>query len=243
VCSSDLGPRELRQVAVAARQLLAAIKARDAELAEAHRRELEQLNRMAAELAHEIGNPLNAIALTVERVATVEDPGRRRSAVDRVRAQLRELEAIVVRLRDLTRPLAPALEPVDVAELVRALSGAAAVELDLDVPERTIRTDPGLLTQVLRNLVLNAAQAGATRVAVRAEPVAGVLRLEIRDDGPGIPDDQVARIFEWFHSTRASGTGIGLPVSRRIAEALGGTLELVAARPATFHLTLPLEPG
>lgn len=236
-----LGPRELRQVAVAARQLLAAIRARDTELAEAHQREVAQLHRMAAEIAHEVGNPLNAMSLTIARVGTVEDPARRGAAVERLRGQLAELETIVVRLRDLTRPLTPTIAPVRLPELVDSLVDGLSLRVDRAVPDLTLRTDAGLVVQILRNLLANAAQAGAGAAWVRVERLGSEVRIAVGDDGPGIPDAEVARIFDWFHTTRATGTGIGLPISRRIAEALGGHLDLVSARPVTFHLTLPAE--
>lgn len=232
----DHGFREVRQVAAAARELLAAIVARDAELREAHRREVEQLNRMAAGLAHEVGNPLNAIALSVERLAVVDDSARRAAVVARVRGQLGELEGIVDRLRDLTRPLRPQLDDVELGGIVDALDTELAVTREGDA---RLRTDPVLVAQILRNLLLNAAQAGArrARVVIGTDPVT----IDVTDDGPGIGPEDLEQIFEWFHTSRATGSGLGLPVSRRIAEALGGTLELRGGRPASFRLVLPAE--
>lgn len=231
----DYGFREVRQVASAARGLLGAIVTRDEELRESHRREVEQLTRMAAGLAHEVGNPLNAIALSVERLAVLEDPVRKGAVVTRIRGQLAELEGIVDRLRDLTRPLAPQIEVVDLGELIDAVDALTVLRSG----RARIVTDPVLLSQILRNLLLNAAQAGARQAQVTVEVVGPSVRIDICDDGPGLPDEQVAQIFDWFHTTRASGSGIGLPVCRRIAEALGGSIELLHARPACFRLTLP----
>jgi len=233
---SELGLRELRQVSAAARGLLTAILARDAELRDAHRRELDQLTRMAAGLAHEVGNPLNAIALSVERLATLEDPARRAVIVERVRAQLGELEAIVERLRDITRPLQPEPRAVSLGALVDGLEAPLRVRREGDA---TLRTDPVLVAQILRNLLLNAAAAGAGGVQVRIQP--DPVRITVEDDGPGLDPADAERIFQWFHTTRATGSGLGLPVSRRIAEALGGTLELLSPRPAIFRLELPSE--
>lgn len=233
---SELGLRELRQVSAAARGLLTAILARDAELRDAHRRELDQLTRMAAGLAHEVGNPLNAISLSVERLATLESPARRAAVVERVRAQLGELEAIVERLRDITRPLQPEPREVALGALVDGVEAPLRVAREGDA---SLRTDPVLVAQILRNLLLNAAAAGArtARVRISRDPV----RITVEDDGPGLDPADSERIFQWFHTTRATGSGLGLPVSRRIAEALGGTLELVEARPAVFRLELPPE--
>ncbi len=235
----DYGFREVRQVATAARGLLGAIRTRDAELQEAHRREVEQLTRMAAGLAHEVGNPLNAIALSVERLAVLEDPVRRGVVVTRIRGQLAELEGIVDRLRDLTRPLAPQLEPVDLGVIIDGVE----VLTTLRSGRANVVTDPVLVGQVLRNLLLNASQAGARQAQVTVEPHGAVVRIDICDDGPGLSDEQVPQVFDWFHTTRATGSGLGLPVCRRIAEALGGSIELISARPACFRLTLPATPS
>lgn len=230
----DYGFREVRQVSAAARGLLAAIVARDAELTAAHRHELEQLTRMAAGLAHEVGNPLNAISLSVERLAILDDAARRAAVVARVRDQLGELEGIVNRLRDLTQPLRPQVEPVDLGRLVDGVGAPVPVRREGSV---IVQTDPILVAQIVRNLLLNAGQAGAreVHVVIGADPPV----IDVTDDGPGLDPSDVERIFDWFHTSRAAGSGLGLPVSRRIAEALGGTLELVTARPASFRLHLP----
>ncbi|RME27623.1 MAG: sensor histidine kinase [Deltaproteobacteria bacterium] len=234
--------REVRQVAAAARQLLAAIQERDAELQENHRREVERLNRMAAEIAHEVGNPLNAVSLSVERLATMDDVQRRARVVARLREQLAELSTIVDRLRDLTRPLSPDRAMVDLAELV-AVVGEEVPGLTVQMEGLDglrIVTDRAMVAEIIRNLALNAAQAGARRLDVEVASLQpGLLVLSLRDDGPGIPEDQAEQVFSWFHTTRATGSGLGLPHARRVAQALGGRLELVELRPATFLLSLP----
>ena len=65
------------------------------------------------------------------------------------------------------------------------------------------------------------------------------MEMEARDDGPGVADADVDRIFQWFQTTRPDGQGIGLPSSRRMAEAMGGSLDMVRAKPATFRLSVP----
>ncbi len=232
----DYGFREVRQVSGAARELLAAIVARDAELTAVHRHEVEQLTRMAAGLAHEVGNPLNAISLSVERLAVLEDASRRATVVTRVREQLAELEGIVNRLRDLTQPLRPRVEHVDLGLLVDGIAAPVSVVREGNA---VLSTDPVLVGQIVRNLLLNAGQAGARQVhvTIAANPPC----VDVTDDGPGLEAEDTERIFDWFHTSRAAGSGLGLPVSRRIAEALGGTLELLSPRPACFRLLLPKE--
>lgn len=234
------GFREVRQVSAAARELLSAIRNRDQALHSAHHREITQLTRMAAEIAHEVGNPLNAISLSIERLRHVDDRERRIKVLDRIQGQLTEMEAIVEGLRDVTRPLHPNPQRIALSDAI----DAATVE-GLSVrctSQDTVLSDRGMLIQILRNLMMNAHQAGAKRVDIHVKTTHDQLELQITDDGPGLTETQSAQIFDWFHTTRAQGSGLGLPVSRRIAEALGGELQLIAHHPATFQLSLPREP-
>lgn len=225
------GPMEVHDVALAARGLLHAIRERDVQVRQAHDHELEQLTRLAAGVAHEIRNPLNAMALSVGRLPRLDDPEARGRVATRLSGQLQELEAIVARLVDLTRPLEPSLADVDLTVLVERVGADVEAEVVVE-GAATAHTDANLVAEVLRNLLLNAQQAGAGRVVVRVSDTV----LEVEDDGPGIDDPE--GLFAWFHTTRAQGSGLGLPVSRRIAEALGGSLTLAQQRPTTFRLTL-----
>jgi signal transduction histidine kinase len=238
----DYGFSELRQVSRAARELLAAILTRDDELHAAHRREVEQLTRMAAEIAHEVGNPLNALTLTIETLAHLDDPAERRTVLARIRQQLAALERIVERLRNLTGPLRPEWAATSVDEILDGLEMAGLGIARRGTAGVALTTDRVMVAEVLRNLLQNAIQAGATHAMVEATANDEYLDLVVVDDGPGIPEREVADVFTWFHTTRAGGTGLGLPLSRRLAETLGGRLSLDSPRPATFRLRLPRTP-
>ncbi len=240
------GPREVQGAALAARGLLAAIRERDAEIAEAHEREVEQVRRIAAEIAHEVRNPLNALALSAQILEGARDDERRARLARRVGAQVEQLEAIVRRLVDVTRPLAPEPAEVDLVQLVfeAAEEARAATGLEIHVDDSvgaSVRSDRVMLAEVLRNLLLNAGQAGARIVVIVTTRTKLGAELTVEDDGPGIPAGQEERIFEWFVTTRAQGSGLGLPASRRVMEALGGALELACPRPARFLLRIPME--
>ena len=105
--------------------------------------------------------------------------------------------------------------------------------------------DPGRLRQVLSNLLVNAAQAGARNAWVQASLHDGQVRLVVRDDGPGVPPSIRSRLFEPFATGRAEGTGLGLALSRRIMERQGGALLLLDGhdRGAAFEVRLPLARG
>jgi signal transduction histidine kinase len=213
----------------------------------------EEQARMAAMVAHEVRNPLATIRGAAELIGARS--GARLAEVDS--AALRDIVDEVQRLNRLTEDFLdlsrePRLEPADVElgelarEAARGLGHAfAGVEVRIDMPALHVSADPGRLRQVLTNLLANAGQAGARKVHIVGRAVDGVARVEIRDDGPGIPGDLRRRLFEPFASGRRGGKGLGLAISRRMIERQGGALGLVDdGRPgATFELRLPLSPG
>ncbi len=234
------GPVEVRGVAMSVRALLGAIRERDAALAQAHSAQVVQVQTLAAAVAHEVRNPLHALSLTVEIMANAQDTDRRIKLTARAARNIKEIEDIVGRFLDLSRPVEPQFSRVNlravVTEAITDSPGPTAIRIEEGPPE-VAWTDPTLVRQVLWNLLRNAQQAGATTARIRIE--AGSILVE--DNGPGIDEDAVGRIFEWFHTTRASGTGLGLPQARRICRALGGDLELLRLHPATFRLLLRRE--
>jgi signal transduction histidine kinase len=107
-----------------------------------------------------------------------------------------------------------------------------------------VDTDEELLQSAMLNLVLNAIQAasGPEEVILRAHRQGDRIVMEICDQGPGIPEDQRDAVFDIFFTTKEGGTGLGLPISRRIIEGLGGTLDLVPKpQPGScFRASLPI---
>ncbi|NOY28009.1 MAG: HAMP domain-containing histidine kinase [Oligoflexia bacterium] len=238
-CVALHGPLEVQLVGSAARQLLDAVRDRDAQLRTAHEREIRQLSALAAAVAHEVRNPLNAIGLAFERLARTRPPSPSQ-VHDQVRCLLDEIDGIVERFMDLSRPADPVLQETDLSTVLRGLAvdaAAAGVELVPPAGEACLVTDPHLLRQALRNLLRNAAQAAATTVRVRIVGTAPLI-LDIEDNGKGIPDAEVGQLFDWFHTTRAQGSGLGLPSARRALRSLGGDLQLVNRRPAVFRATI-----
>jgi len=141
---------------------------------------------------------------------------------------------------DLARPPRPDVRVVPASRIWLMLSvdaEAAGVDVVHPAIARDIRTDPELVGQALRNLVRNAAEAGARTVHVRVARDAPLV-LEVSDDGPGIPPEQVGVLFDWFHTTRAKGTGLGLSSARRALRAIGGDLELVDATRSAFRVAV-----
>ncbi|MEZ4238545.1 MAG: HAMP domain-containing sensor histidine kinase [Myxococcota bacterium] len=223
------GPREVRTAAVTARTLLDA-------LAAAHEERVREIEALAAAVAHEVRNPLNALAMALERLGLAPE-SRRAVLLARTQARVVEIDGIVQRFLDVSAPIHAVLEDLDLAAV------AADVAPELDGLRVTVtgagraHADPGLVRQILRNLLRNAHEAGATAVAITVAPAA----LAVQDDGPGVDPALVDRLFDWFASGRAAGTGLGLAASLRAARAQGGDLTLASPKPARFLLSLREE--
>ena len=197
--------------------------------------QLALLGRLAAGVAHEVGNPLMGILgyLGIIR-QRVDEPSR--DLVDRMEVEVQRINRIVASLLDLGRPPTAKLSTVDLCRTVKDAAALVAhgphfagVTLHWKVPESTwVRTDPGTLSQIIINLLLNAAQAMSAKgeIILTAEAAADGVRLHVDDTGPGLSEEVRARLFAPFFTTKppGSGTGLGLAVSRQLAEAAGGRL-------------------
>ncbi|HEX2209415.1 MAG TPA: HAMP domain-containing sensor histidine kinase [Longimicrobium sp.] len=227
-------------------------------------------NRFYASMSHELRTPINAVmGYNDLLLAEVWGPlnEQQELAVERSQRAARHLRELVNDVLDISRletgrPEVQA-EEVDAAELVtelfdslRPLAAGTRTELRLiphaDVP--VIRTDPRRLRQILMNLVSNAIKFGAgSPVWVHLSPEkSGGLVIEVTDGGPGIAEEDQSRIWDEFVqlgrgdnlATAREGTGLGLPISRRLAAVLGGSLDLASTVGVgtTFRLTLPAKP-
>jgi signal transduction histidine kinase len=234
-----------------------------------HQRELNRLkDDFVAVVSHELRTPLTSIQGYVKTLLQLSpdlpDDQRRAflEAADRQSDRLRRLieQLLVVgRLDSHVEPLS--LSWVDVDELVahvveelgpRAQGHAFDVRVAADLPR--LRTDEGKLHQILSNLVENALKYAPpdTRLTIKADPAPEGVRVGVIDEGPGIPSDAHERIFERFYQVdqsatrRVGGTGLGLYICRRMAEALGARLWLARSDGAgsEFALSVPARaPG
>jgi two-component system NtrC family sensor kinase len=217
---------------------------------------LSSLGKLAAGVAHEINNPLTGILSFAEDLKEdlPEDDPKQEDLDVIVRESLR-CRNIVRRLLDFSRPEAPEFERVALNQVTRqslALVSRQAgfqnvrVELLLEPELPFVYAEAGQLQQIVLNLLVNARDAvgrrGTITITSRSHSYGDRVELVIDDSGPGVPEELQEKIFEPFFSTkRDRGSGIGLGVSRSIAEAHGGHL-LVARSPAggaRFRLILP----
>jgi len=198
------------------------------------------MGRLAAAVAHEVRNPLNAIGMTAQRLRAEfeprEDTEAYRRFLDVIRSEIERLDDIITQF--LRFASEPRIEPrkEDVAELARSVATQAAgwasrhgVRFALDVPaELTAVLDARQVRQVLLNLVNNAVESMRDGGEVRISAGSGESGIEIRveDDGPGLTAEALEQAFELHFTTKEKGTGLGLPISQKIMERHGGFLDL-----------------
>ena len=224
-----------------------------------HTLRLASAGEMAGALAHELNQPLTALATygkACEVLMARGDTGLILSESIRKMVQEAGRAADVVRrLREFFRTGAMHLEAVDVADIVRDLGhqfehqfSRHGVQLNAGgLSGATIRVDRLQIELVLRNLIANAYDAvmlqpaGFRQIAVSAARLDGArLRISVQDSGPGVTEAVAARLFEPFVSGKSSGLGLGLVLSRAIVEAHGGSLWAEVAGQGIFRFVLPL---
>ena len=222
---------------------------------------LAHLGHLSAWLAHEIKQPLTAINAwlwTLQKRVKKEMPEH--MGTEAIRKEINRLDQIVKDFLRFTQPAAPKLvhmkaEPIlrEVLELVGPQLEHRGIRLSLDSRvDASFAADPQQLKQVLINLITNAAESienvGTITVRTRRDyaPLNGraadAILIEVEDTGSGIAPDVQERLFDPFFSTKEEGTGLGLPISRKIIDAHGGALEFKTAldEGTTFRIVLPL---
>ena len=221
-------------------------------------RHLASLGAMAATLAHEIRNPLGAMkGLTQLAQEDLPRDHKTQSMMNTVVQEAERLERLVTDLLTFARPQEPEIQRFGFLDLVRDVRAellpkleASGIRLETEAGPGPlwIDSDPSCIRQILLNVLLNASDStppgGSITVRIRHEAKERTLIAEIDDAGPGIGQRDAEDLFQPFATTKIKGTGLGLPISRRIAERLGGRLTLAnrAEGGARCTLTLPADP-
>jgi signal transduction histidine kinase len=247
-----------RRLELANRDLQARVRARELELEAEHQKvlraeRLSTLGLFSSAIAHDLRNPLNTVSLGVywlkSRFAEVHDD-RVTSRLETITRELGRAEQIIRTLLAFARTGELDRQPLNVNTLVEEVLEVVhppdEVRLSLALaPELPpVPADRAQLFQVLENLIRNAFQAMPEGGEVRVSSLVNceTCCLLVSDTGPGIPEDLHAAIFEPLVTTKSTGTGLGLALSKRIIDAHGGAI-WVESRPghgATFHVELPL---
>jgi signal transduction histidine kinase len=230
----------------------------------AQRERLLSLGRLSTVVAHEVRNPLMIIKAALRSLGP-ETPGPElREAAGDIDEQVNRLNRIVNDVLDFARPLRFELGPVDMAQLCRDAAAAVSAGeatggmIAVVATPAPLVTDAERLRSALVNVLANAVEAvRAARAAAPAPPApggdivmtavaapGGGARITVRDHGKGIDPEHAGHIFEPYFTTRRTGTGLGLPITRNIIEGLGGTIVVRRENPGTtVEITLPLAAG
>ena len=211
--------------------------------------------QIATGVAHELRNPLTAVKMLVQTQRELPDVGEQLAEdLMIIEDEIRRMERSIQTFLDFARPQPPERRPLDPADVVRrafALLEPRAknqrVHLELREPEAplTVEADSEQLLQLTLNLCLNGLDAmpDGGRLVVELRRVDDVVRLSVRDTGPGIDPIVLAKLFQPFVTSKEAGVGIGLVICKRIAEAHQGRLRGEnLADGACFTLELPARP-
>ncbi|MCB9604519.1 MAG: HAMP domain-containing protein [Sandaracinus sp.] len=243
---------ELGQVLVVIEDVTDALRTKD-RLIRSER--LAAIGRMAAHVTHEVRNPLSSIGLNVEMLADElgEGDAEAHALIRAIQKEIDRLTAITEEYLRLARLPAPRLEAEDVEDLLQSIASflrremerdGVTLSLELEEPLPSVALDEGQLRQALVNLLRNAREAmsegGTVRLVARAQ--AGGVEIVVEDEGPGIPEDMRARVFDLFYTTKERGSGLGLPLTQQIVVAHDGAIRCTTAasgRGTRFEIWLP----
>jgi nitrogen fixation/metabolism regulation signal transduction histidine kinase len=228
----------------------------------AHEQELAEMSKkvawteMARKVAHEIKNPLTPIQLSAEHVLKVyEDKNgdfdlALKESMSYIISEVENLRRIAQEFMEISRDTILQKDPLDLAEVLedtlrpyrRLLSERIRFKVVYSGRDFRTRGDAAKLKTALRNIIANAVEAishkGEVDVSLGRE--GSKLRLVIRDTGPGMSRETIERIFDPYFSTKDSGTGLGLPIAKKIIEEHGGTIQVSSERRAGTAVTIDL---
>jgi signal transduction histidine kinase len=241
------------------RQERTLLRVREMEEEIRRREELSALGEMAAGVAHEIRNPLNAISMGLQSLALEGGEGRGQESpelLETMRREVARINRIVNEFLSVSRPVSLHVEALNlgdvvdhIADVLRQTGGDHGPTVRTDLPGFPVRVngDRDKLTQALLNLGINAMEAcaGQGEVTMRISPQKKRVRIEVSDTGPGVPPAHQPHLFRPHFTTKERGLGLGLFIAQRIVQAHRGTIALgeTSHRGTTMVIILPMAEG
>lgn len=212
---------------------------------------LRALGEFSSVMVHEIRTPLTSLRIGLDLLQ--QDPAfdsRLDRRVGLLVEQVHRIDRFLGQVRDFARPLPLRPESLSTRDAVVRVVRRMEERFPLLHVETVIRTakvhaDPDLFREVLENILLNAAEAteGNGRVRIRVSRVRTGTRISVKDDGPGMSGPEKKRAFLLFHTTKRTGTGLGLPLVRKIIDLHGGRVALKSSPGRGTGVTLEFPPG
>ena len=220
-------------------------------------RRLAAIGRLAAGVAHEIRNPLSSIkgfaTYFQDRYKDVPDDHRIAGIMIQ---EVERLNRVIGQLLDYARPMNVRLQPVSLGplvlrslELIESDARQKGIRIEKRISDSVkVQTDPDRINQVLLNLYLNAIESmekgGVLTVALENVPDSGPVRISVTDTGKGIPEKDLAHVFDPYFTTKSTGTGLGLAIVHKIVEMHGGDVRVksVQGTGTSVTVSLPASP-
>lgn len=220
---------------------------------------LVSLGKLASGMAHEIRNPLNAISLSVQRlkrefIPSEEKKGEYFTFLDIIRKELTRVNNIVEEFLQSTRAQAPfntenlreIIEEVIIIVGERAVSKGIFIE-NTTGPDINIECQKDRIKQAFYNIIINGIESmeDGGRIEITTKRKDASVETSVRDSGGGIDEGSLARVFEYYYTTKDKGMGLGLPISYMIVKDHGGDIKVAAAdgQGTVFTIVLPLKQG
>jgi signal transduction histidine kinase len=214
------------------------------------------VGRLAAGLAHEIGNPLQIVMGYLELLQRGPDPESAADILSRMDSELKRIHNTLARLLEFARPLRENVKRCNINEVVKdsgtllkGRQGLRNIELvhslDEDLP--LVATEPEKIRQILVNLIFNAVDAipqSGGKIILRTRRHGDSVQIEVEDSGSGIAGENLEKVFDPFFTTKepGKGTGLGLTVCQALAASLGGSVDIISAegKGACVVVALPI---
>ncbi|MEI6614938.1 MAG: HAMP domain-containing sensor histidine kinase [Chrysiogenales bacterium] len=195
---------------------------------------MQEISLITAGINHEIRNPLNSLYLSYQMLEPLLDHANQETVFhsDSLKKEIKRIQGIIERFSSLNRAIPVRREEIDLQQFfvdMRTVWAGMTVRPEISSrheAQMKINTDRSLLTQIIANVVNNAAEAGASRVAIAVEAQKDKIVFSIKDNGPGISQEHVKYIFDPFVTFKASGSGIGLALTKKMVLQLGGRIEV-----------------